>query len=190
MRGVQGLMLATGPVLAGMFTFAPEIEALIGRGSIATILRLLAAATLLKVVGTMVGSLFMAKGKANWSFYWSLFSMAVLIPAMYFYGLPRGVEGVALVLAASALFFLLVSQQLANRLIGLPFTVYLLALIRPGLVVAGVLATLLLTRPLLPGPPYAILVAGAALGILTTLAAFYLIVRDLCLSYWQSLRGR
>ena len=55
MRGVQGLMLAMGPVLAGMFVFAPEIEALIGRGPIATILRLLAAATFLKVVGTMVG---------------------------------------------------------------------------------------------------------------------------------------
>ena len=92
--------------------------------------------------------------------------------------------------AASALLYLLVSQQLANRLIGLPFTVYLLALIRPGWVVASVLATLLLTRPLLPGPPFAILGAGAILGILTTLAALYLIARDLCLSYWQSLRGR
>ncbi len=190
MRGVQGLMLAMGPVLAGMFVFAPEIEALIGRGPIATILRLLAAATFLKVVGTMVGSIFMAKGKASWSFYWSLFSMAVLIPTMYFYGLPRGVEGVALVVAASALFFVLVSQQLANRLIGLPFAVYFLALIRPGWVVASVLATLLLTRPLLPGPPFAILVVGAVLGILTTLAALYLIARDLCLGYWQSLRGR
>ena len=34
MRGVQGLMLVMGPVLAGMFVFAPEIEALIGRGPV------------------------------------------------------------------------------------------------------------------------------------------------------------
>ena len=189
MRGVQGLMLAMGPVLAGMFAFAPEIEALIGRGPIATILRLLAAATFLKVIGSMVGSMFMAKGKADWSFYWSLFSMAVLIPAMYFYGLPRGVDGVAIVVAASSLLFLLVSQQLANRLISLPFTVYLFALIRPALVVAAVLAALLLARSVLSGPPFAVLVASAVLGVLTTLAALYLVARDLCLSYWRRLRS-
>ena len=131
----------------------------------------------------------MAKGKADWSFYWSLFSMAVLIPAMYFYGLPRGVEGVAIVVAASSLLFLLVSQQLANRLIGLPFTVYLFALIRPALVVAAVLAALLLARSVLSGPPFAILVTGAVLGVLTTLAALYLVARDLCLSYWRRLRS-
>ena len=190
MRAVQGLMLAMGPVLAGMFAFASEIEALIGRGPIATILRLLAAATFLKIIGTMVGSIFMAKGKANWSFYWSLFSMAVLIPAMYLYGLPRGIEGVALVVTASSLLFLLLSQYLTNCLIGLPFTAYLSALIRPGLVVASVLATLLITHPSIPGPPLVTLISGAALSILTTLAALYLIARDLCLDYWQSLRGR
>ena len=89
------------------------------------VLRLLAAATLLKVASTLVGSIFMAKGKTNWSFYWSLFSMGVLIPALYFYGLPRGVEGVASVIAAAALLFLLLSQYLVNRLIDLPFAAYL-----------------------------------------------------------------
>ena len=105
LRSVQGLILAMGPVLAGIFVFAPEIAVLLDKAPILPVLRFLAVATLLKVIGTMVGSMFIAKGKANWSFYWSLFSMAVLIPAMYFYGLPRGVEGVAQVIAAASLLF-------------------------------------------------------------------------------------
>ena len=128
------------------------------------VLRLLAAATLLKVASTLVGSIFMAKGKTNWSFYWSLFSMGVLIPALYFYGLPRGVEGVASVIAATALLFLLLSQYLVNRLIGLPFATYLAALSRPGLVVAFVFTVLLLARPLLPWSPLAVLAVGATLA--------------------------
>ena len=171
LSSVQGLMLALGPVLAGIFVFAPEIAALLNTEPMWMVLRLLAAATLLKVASTLVGSIFMAKGKTNWSFYWSLFSMGVLIPALYFYGLPRGVEGVASVIAAAALLFLLLSQYLVNRLIGLPFATYLAALSRPSLVVAFVFTVLLLARPLLPWSPLAVLVAGATLGVGATLAA-------------------
>ena len=131
----------------------------------------------------------MAKGKADWSFYWSLFSMGVMIPAMYFYGLPHGVEGVALVVAVAALPLLLLSQHLVNRLIALSFTAYLAALVRPVLVVTWVVVLLLLVRPLLPGSPLAILVVGAILASVATLAALFLFARDLCRTYWQSLRG-
>jgi O-antigen/teichoic acid export membrane protein len=70
LRSVQGLILAMGPVIAGVFVFAPEIAKLLNKTPMLPVLRLLAAATMLKIVGTMVGSMFMAKGKANWSFYW------------------------------------------------------------------------------------------------------------------------
>ena len=186
---VQGLILVLGPLLAAIFAFAPEIAALLNKEPMWKVLRFLAVATLLKAIGTMVSSLFMAKGKANWSFYWSLFSMGVLIPAMYFYGLPHGVEGVALVVAIAALPLLLLSQHLVNRLIALSFTAYLAALVRPVLVVTSVVVLLLLVRPLLPGPPLSTLIAGAVLGVGTTFAALFLFARDLCRTYWQSLRG-
>ena len=189
LSSVQGLVLALGPVLAGIFVFAPEIAALLNTEPMWMVLRLLAAATLLKVASTLVGSIFMAKGKTNWSFYWSLFSMAVLIPALYFYGLPHGVEGVASVIAAAALLFLLLSQYLVNRLIGLPFATYLAALSRPGLVVAFVFTVLLLARPLLLWSPFAVLAIGAILASVATSAALFLFARDLCRTYWESLRG-
>ena len=189
LSSVQGFVLALGPALAGIFVFAPEIAALVNTEPMWMVLRLLAAATLLKVAGSLVGSIFMAKGKANWSFYWSLFSMGVLIPALYFYGLPHGVEGVASVIAAAALLFLLLSQHLVNRLIDLPFATYLAALSRPGLVVAFVFVVLLLGRSLLSGPPLAVLGVGAALAVGAASAALFLFARALCRTYWQSLRG-
>lgn len=189
LSSVQGFVLALGPALAGIFVFAPEIAALVAAEPMWMVLRLLAAATLLKVAATLVGSIFMAKGKANWSFYWSLFSMGVLIPALYFYGLPHGVEGVASVIAAAAGLFLLLSQYLVNRLLDLPFATYFAALGRPALVVAFVFAVLLLARPLLPWSSLAVLAVGAILAIVATLTALLLFARDLCRTYWQSLRG-
>lgn len=211
LSSVQGLLLGLGPLLAGIFAFAPEIAALLDKEPMGKVLRFLAVATLLKAVGTMASSLFMAKGKANWSFYWSLFSMGLLIPALYFYGLPRGVEGVAWVVAVAALPLLLLSQHLVNRLIGISFKAYLAALVRPVLVVTWVAALLLLVRPFLlgsplaalvagcvevlqrlgielPGSPLAVLIVGAALGIGATAVALFLFARALCRTYWQSLR--
>ena len=46
----------------------------------------------------------MAKGRADWSFYWSVFSLITLLPAMYWLGVPRGIDGVATVIAVSSLF--------------------------------------------------------------------------------------
>ena len=189
LSSVQGFVLALGPALAGIFVFAPEIAALVNTEPMWMVLRLLAAATLLKVAGSLAGSIFMAKGKANWSFYWSLFSMGVLVPGLYFYGLPHGVEGVASVIAVAALLFLLLSQYLVNRLIDLPFATYLAALSRPCLVVAFVFTVLLLARPLLPSSPLAVLVSGVVLASVATSVALFLFARDLCRTYWESLRG-
>ncbi len=152
-------------------------------------LRLLALATLFKVVGTMVGSMFMAKGRSDWSFYWSLFSLAVLVPAMHFVGVPRGLEGVTGVIAATSLLFLALSQQLANRLIGLTFADYLRHLIQPSLVVLAAFVALFFARPFLLGPAWIALLQGVVLGVLVTLFSLRLLAWDLCVSHWRRLRG-
>jgi len=189
LSSVQSLILGMGPLLAGLFVFAPELLQLLDNTPALTVLRLLAAATLLKVVGTMVGSVFLAKGKANWSFYWSLFSLAVLIPSMYF-AVPYGIKGIAAVIAATSLLFLLLSQGLANRLIGLTFAAYLAALVRPGLVVLIVFATLAAAGPRLPGPALVVLLQGTVLGLLVYVLALRFFAWDLCGAFWRSFRGR
>jgi O-antigen/teichoic acid export membrane protein len=189
LQSVQSLMLSMGPVLAGVFVFAPEILSLVKMEPAATALRLLALATLFKVVGTMVGAMFMAKGRTDWSFYWSLFSLAVLIPSMYFVGVPRGIEGVTGVIAATSLLFLALSQQLANRLIGLAFIDYLRHLLRPAVVVLSAFMALFLARPFLLGPAWMVLLQGVVLGVLVTLFSLRLLAWDLCVNHWRRLRG-
>ncbi len=189
LQSVQSLLLGMGPLLAGVFVFAPEILALLSREPALVALRLLALATLFKVIGTMVGSIFMAKGRTDWSLYWSLFSLVVLIPSMYFVGVPHGLAGVTGVIAASSLLFLALSQQLANRLIGLAFLTYLRHLLRPALVVLVVFVVLFLVHPLLPFSPLAVLAQGVLLGLVTTLLCLRLLVWDLCTNSWHRLRG-
>jgi O-antigen/teichoic acid export membrane protein len=188
-QSVQSLLLCMGPLLAGVFVFADQVLQLLDKEPALLALRLLALATLFKVVGTMVGSIFMAKGRTDWSFYWSLFSVAVLVPSMYFVGVPRGLEGVTGVIAASSCVFLMLSQQLANRLIGLSFLQYIGHLMRPSAVVLGVFVVLWLARPMLEGTPLFILIQGAVLGGCTLLLLLRLLVWDLCASYWRRLRG-
>jgi O-antigen/teichoic acid export membrane protein len=188
LRSVQSLLLSMGSLLAGLFVFAPELLDLLDYAPALMVLRLLVVATLLKVVGTMVGSVFMAKGRTDWSLYWSLFSLVVLVPSMYF-SVPYGVEGIAWVIAGSSLLFLAISQVLASRLIGLALTEYLYALLRPFLVVLVVLAVLGLARPFLPGPPPLVLAQGLVLGLLVGALSLRLLAWSLCLEYWRRLRG-
>ena len=108
---------------------------------------------------------------------------------MYLIGIPRGLMGVTGVIAASSLLFLLLSQQLANRLIALPFLEYAGHLLRPISVVSIVFAVLWLTRPLLSGSSSLVLLQGAILGGLTTLFSLRLLAWELCSSYWRRLRG-
>jgi lipopolysaccharide exporter len=189
LHSVQGLVLLMGPPLAGLFVFAPELLAFLDKTPALTVLRLLAVATLLKVVGTMVGSMFMARGRTDWSFYWSIFSLIVLIPSMYF-ALPYGIEGVTFVIAASSLLFLLLSQALANRLISLSLPSYLAALIRPTLVILVFFAALSALHPLLPGPPLFVLLQAAVLGSIIYILSLRLLAWRLCQEYWRSLRGQ
>ena len=189
LRSVQGLILIMGPLLAGLFLFAPELLGLLDIAPALIVLRLLAVATLLKVVGTMVGSVFMAKGRASWLFYWSLFSLAVLAPSMYF-AVSYGIEGIAAVIAASSFLFLLLSQALANRLIHLSFTAYLNALVRPFLVVLVVFAVLSVLHLFLSGSPLIVLVQGMILALLIYLLSLRLFAWNLCHAYWRDLRGQ
>jgi O-antigen/teichoic acid export membrane protein len=189
LRSVQSLVMLMAPLMMGIFAMAPELLQFLDNTPALVALRFLVVATLLKVMGTMVGSMFMAKGKADWSLYWSLFSLAVLVPSMYF-SVPYGVDGITAATAATSLLFLVVSQHLTNRLLGMRAAAYLAALVRPALVTLATYAALAAVRPFLPGSPLAVLVQGSVLGLLVCTLALRLLAWDLCQGYWRSLRGR
>jgi O-antigen/teichoic acid export membrane protein len=189
LRSVQAVALGYWPVLAGMMVLAEAVVGLAGPDMAPAVwpLRLLAAATVIKAVGTAVGSVFLAKGRANWALYWSVFSLIVLAPALY-YGVDWGVAGVSGVIAATSVVFLVLSQHLCNRLLGIGFGAYLGVLWRPILVAATAGGLLLLSHPLLPEAPLAACAAGAAVGGAATLVALRLFAWPDVMGMWGSAR--
>ena len=212
-RSIQGVALFFWPVLMGLLIFAPQVVHLVNEQMAPALmaLQLLVLATLLKAIGTIVSSIFLAKQRAHWSFRWALFSLAVTVPSLMF-GVRYGVDGVAAVILATSLLFFILSQLLVHRLIRFPFRDYVRALVRPVLVSLAVLGALLGVKPLLLASPVtallqdggigmlsalgssrlvalAILVQAGVAGLVAYVVAVRLLAWSLVREYWRTLRG-
>lgn len=189
LKAVQSIALLLWPVLVLLGVFAGEILQVMDKEPSLRVLQWLCLATALKAAGMVVGSIYLAKGKANWTLYWSLFTLVVLVPALY-WSVPWGIKGAAGVVAGTSLLFLLCSQYLGNRLIQLDFAAFLRVLGRPGLVNLAVLVVLVAARAILPDHrPLLSLGLGGALGLAAYALALRLFAWDLCRQYWGSFRG-
>jgi O-antigen/teichoic acid export membrane protein len=182
--------LAYWPALAALFVLAEPVAlfADADMGPAIWPLRLLALATIIKAVGAAVGSVFLAKGRANWALYWSIFSLIILIPALKWGG-THGVVGVCAVIALTAVLFLALSQHLANRLMAIGFGTYLAVLWRPALVTAATGVTVLAVSPWLPTPPLLACAAGGSIAAIAWLAAIRLFAWDSVAEMVRSARG-
>lgn len=200
LKSVQSIALFSWPFLTGLLIFAPEILHFTKIEMLPAVdaFRLLCVAGMFKSVGTVVGSVYLAKGKADWAFRWTLATLILLFPGLY-YGIHYGgiggeqgedIAGIAAVVAAFALLALPVSQYLVNRLIGLDFTTYLKAFGRPLLVTATVLVVLLLSRPFLGDDPLVRFILALVLGLLSYLLALRLFAWSLIHTYVQRFRGQ
>jgi len=194
LKSAQAVALLCWPVLAVIFVFAPVgielMREVRGRdySPALTPLRLLIVATMLKAVGTGVGSMFLAKGKANWTFYWALFTMVVLLPLLL-WSVSHGLTYLSAVMAATSFLFLALSQLLTNRLIGLRYGDYLKVLARPTLVTAFLLVTASTLRPFLPGNALTVCLEAAIVSALLGVLALRLFAWGTCRNLWSSLRG-
>ena len=190
LRSVSAIALGYWPVLAGLALLAEPVVTLTRPDMAPAVwpLRLLALATLVKAAGTGVGSVFLARGRANWALYWALASLAVLVPALYG-AVGYGVTGVGAAILLTSLLFLALSQHLANRLLAMGFADYLAALRRPGLVAASSALALAATSPWWPPPPLAACLIGGLAAALGGLAAARLFAREDLGEMWRSVRG-
>ncbi len=194
LRAMQSIALFFWPLLT-TFVFAPEALELLRRvdgrdlGPAALPLQLLAGAALLKAAGSAAGSIFLAKGRSNWLLYWSLFSLAVLLPVL-FLCVSHGVAWAAAAIAGTAFLFLLLSQHLTNRLIGLTFADFIGSLARPAGVTVLVLAVLVVVRNFATGDALTVCAAGALAWLAATLIGMRLLAWELCRNLWRTARGR
>ena len=132
--------LITFPVMAGLGVVAdPLIRAILGSKWIPTIpiFEVLSVVGLLQSVQTTVGIIYQAKGRTDWMFRWSLFTLGSCVLA-FVVGVHYGILGVAVAYAlANWLLLAVPGFVIPFRLIGLRFTTFASALLPQLLVTAG-----------------------------------------------------
>ncbi len=192
LRTVGMIALGAWPILASAFVFAPEFLWVIkGKemASVLQVLQLLIIAGMLKSVGTVVGSVFLAKGKAHWSFRWTVINLIVFVPAL-FYGVQYGLDGIAVVIAILSFLAMIVTQFLVNKLIALSWTDYLSALTRPALIACLLGGVLWFLKPLMGHDPLLVLVVGGVVGGGLYGLGIRFLAWSLVMRFWRDFRGQ
>ena len=172
LKQVNYLSSLNFPLCAAMVVFAGDIvQVVFGPKwhSAAALLRILAVWGAARSVINPVGSLLLAKGRADWSFRWNL-ALLFCAPAAIYAGSSRGLTGIAYALLSLQVSLLLpVWYLLVNRLCQAGFAEYHKQIALPALIsAASGLGAYALTFMLPGGAPR--LAAGVTAGLV--IAAF------------------
>lgn len=123
LKGIKYVSLVAFPILAGLFSIAPEfIYVIYGEkwAPAILILQILCSVGMLKSIGTLVGTIYYSKGRADIGFKWNLFVLFAIVPAVLI-GVKWGINGVVISILILSIPFFVISQYLVNRLIDLRF---------------------------------------------------------------------
>ena len=189
------LAITVLPILAGLAVAAPVLIPLVfGPSWNASIplVRILSALGILKALGNPVGSVLLAKGRADIGFKWNLLVAAANTLA-FWAAAPHGVHMVAVsYVAASCVYFVLL-RMILGAVIGLEWAEYVASLSRPAAAsgAAGVLmlGTHLLLAGTVGGP--LLLAAMVAVGGIGLAWLSVRLERDFLIEMWGLLgRGR
>jgi O-antigen/teichoic acid export membrane protein len=169
----------TFPMMAGLMVVAdPFVRVVLGEKwlPVIALLRIFAPLGLIQSIMTTVGSIYMAKGRADWMFRWGL-TFAVLAVASFFAGLPWGIQGVALAYAIVLLLTMYPGFAIPFTLIELRIGEFWSAL-WPQLRIALLMATvsggwLMAIQWLGVTRAWALLTSTVTFGVISYVAMFY-----------------
>ncbi len=185
LRSITFISLITFPLLAGLCIFSREfILVVLGEKwlPMSTPLILLAPMAMLKSVGSIRGSVFMACGKPHISFLWNLIFLVPLVAGVI-YGVRYGLNGAA---AAYTIVYTItypIIQHLTNRQIQVRMSEFLKSMSISALAtivmcIAGIIVNLLLEKVLQVGA-FWILLIGVPVCIATYYFALLIIKKSL-----------
>lgn len=129
-KASQYIAFVTFPTMIGLLILSPEfILITFGTKWIPTIpiIQILAIIGLIQSLGGMVGSIYTAKGKTDWLFYWGVFSSIIAV-IFIIIGLQWGIIGVAVGYAIATIILLYPNFYIPFRFINLPFKEYVYSL--------------------------------------------------------------
>ena len=133
-KAIRYISMLSFPMLTGMIVVAPEFVGLVygpkWEPSIIT-LQILCLVGISKSLGNPVGSVLLAKGRADIGFYWNVFAVIATTIAIIV-GINWGIIGVAVAILILRVPFFLIIQPVVNKLIDLKFGEYFKAIQIPA----------------------------------------------------------
>ncbi len=176
------LMSVNAPVLIGMAVVAPTaVPLLIGEKWLPAIplVQILSFYALVRSLGNAAGSLIIAKGKANWTFFWNI-ALLLIIPAVVYLSSLKGEMvhiAFTLVVMQIILFFCHYKVFIRN-LIGACLSEYLHILGRP-ILLSFVMSLVVITCALIISdlPVIAKLASEIIIGVITYILCFWFFQR-------------
>jgi PST family polysaccharide transporter len=124
LRVCGGIALITFPLMAGLAAVAgPFVLTVLGEkwSPIIPLIVILSPIGMIQSVAIPTGRIFIAKGRSDWHFRWTLVS-GIVIVSSFISGLPWGIVGVASAYAIVMVPLTFISFHLAFRLIDLSFS--------------------------------------------------------------------
>ena len=192
---IRIIMFVNAPALVGIAVVAPvAVPLLLGERWYPTIplVQVLAIYALVRSLGNAGGSLILARGHADWTFYWNSALLLVIPPVLYVASLSGQVVYIAWSLVGlQMILFLIHYRVLIRNLIGPCFKLYIFAIGTPTIFAIVMSVVLLSIEPFVVGlPRVAHLTAQIVIGFVSYLTLMYVFKRSQLLSTFDLLLGR
>lgn len=149
------LSIVNAPLLIGLAAVAPwAVPTIFGAkwAKSIVLIQILSLVSLLRSLGNPIGSLQLAKGRADLGFKWTLFCLVVSVPAIFGGGHLGGATGIAVALLLLQIFLQVPAYlYLVRSLIGECAREYSSAILKPFVTASAMALTVIFVPPLLSG---------------------------------------
>ena len=189
---INYISMISFPMLTGMIVVAPEFIRLVYGPkweSAIIILQILCLVGIFKSLGNPIGSVLLAKGRADIGFYWNIF-VVIVVSVAVIVGAHWGIAGVAvaILILQTPLFFII--QPVVNKLIDLKFSEYFKAIQSPVIcsvvMLAGIVTLRVIASNMSALPLFVIIIAA---GMVIYTSFYYIKDRATFIELQSLLKG-
>lgn len=191
-KAINYISVLSFPMLAGMLVVAPEFIRLVYGAKWAPsiiVVQIFCLVGVFKSLGNPIGSVLLAKGRADIGFYWTVFAL-IMVSLAVVVGVNWGIVGVAVAILILQVPFFFIIQPIVNRLIDLKFRQYFKAIQSPFIcsviMAAGVISLkIILVNVNMPSLLITTILAGAIIYAVS----YYIKDRSLLVELKSMLKG-
>lgn len=189
---INYISMLSFPMLAGMLIVAPEFVRLVYGAKwepTVIVLQIFCLVGIFKSLGNPIGSVLLAKGRADIGFYWNVFAV-IMISLAVIVGVNWGIVGVAVAILILQVPFFFIIQPIVNRLIELKFSQYFksvkLPLIYSGIMFVGIILSKMILANINTLPLF---ITTVAVGVIIYTVSYYIKDKAVFLELKSMLKG-